>query len=141
AHSPTEGRAEFGEGNGENWIVGGILRNHCMYNNLINEAVEKFFSPKLPPPQPPTLPCYEELKTFIKCTEKIWYIAKRLVNHTKCDMCIKGLKTLNTSENIIGKEADLIKTKTRGLLSFHLNAARWRQPVVPQLIWRLSLTA
>lgn len=46
------------------------------------------------------------------------YISKRLVNHTKCDMCIKGLKTLNTSENIIGKEADLINMKTKGFLTY-----------------------
>lgn len=46
------------------------------------------------------------------------YIARRLVNRTKCDMCIKGLKTLNTSENLIGKEADLINMKTKGFLTY-----------------------
>jgi len=33
-------------------------------------------------------------------------------------MCIKGLKTLNTSENLIGKEADFINMKTKGFLTY-----------------------
>ena len=33
-------------------------------------------------------------------------------------MCIKGLKTLNTSVNLIGKKADLINMKTKGFLTY-----------------------
>ncbi|XP_050065110.1 uncharacterized protein LOC114121960 [Aphis gossypii] len=47
------------------------------------------------------------------------YIAKRLVHKTKCEMCIRGLKTLNTSsQDCIGKEADLIRAKSKGYLTY-----------------------
>lgn len=47
------------------------------------------------------------------------YIAKRLVHKTKCEMCIRGLKTLNkSSQDCIGKEADLIRAKSKGYLTY-----------------------
>lgn len=33
-------------------------------------------------------------------------------------MCIKGLKLLNTSENVVGQEADWINLKTRSFLTY-----------------------
>ncbi|KAF0693851.1 Uncharacterized protein FWK35_00032797 [Aphis craccivora] len=47
------------------------------------------------------------------------YIAKRLDHKTKCEMCIRRLKTLNTSsQDCIGKEADLIGAKSKGYLTY-----------------------
>ncbi|KAF0687820.1 Uncharacterized protein FWK35_00036204, partial [Aphis craccivora] len=46
------------------------------------------------------------------------YVDRRLVKKTKCDMCIESLKYLNTSEGQIGKEADLVQSKTKGYLTY-----------------------